>query len=382
METAHDSSDAPDRSKFSGFIVSSITGLEARHPVLESSSSTSAADPSGPNQEQRRASHGGSARVSRLSRMGARVRECLLRGGALELARGQQLGVHQRGALRGALQALELADRAVDLPEGYSAGPPLGATLMLYQEAVWWALQALADGGTEQPESLAQACARHTELLSTLAGGEQALAQLRAQLLEPERHSFQALDQASQLALTASARRFAGALIAHLGAPDERLSRIERERWLRPLLALTAAAGVVLALVYVFAPKDVAVGKSWVASSSDWGFEKIGSMDKFGNEDLLFHTNREDTPWVIIDLGAFERVRGIEVENRGSCCQERAVPLIVELSTDGNTWQEVARRKKKFQGWETRFRPQSARFVRLRVPRKTVFHLRRVRVLS
>jgi hypothetical protein len=75
-------------------------------------------------------------------------------------------------------------------------------------------------------------------------------------------------------------------------------------------------------------------------------------------------------------------VRGIEVENRGSCCQERAVPLIVELSTDGNTWQEVARRKKKFQGWETRFRPQSARFVRLRVPRKTVFHLRRVRVLS
>jgi hypothetical protein len=322
------------------------------------------------------------SRLSRLSRIGARVREWLLRGGALAQARSQQLSGAQRSALRAAQQALELADRAVDLPEGYSAGPPLGATLMLYQEAVWWALQALDDGGTRQPESLAQACAPHTELLARLAGGEQALAQLRAQFLEPERHSFQALDQASQLALTASARRFAGALIAHLGAPDERLSRIERERWLRPLLSLAAAAGAAFALVVWLAPKDLAAGKAWATSSSEWGFEKVGITDKFGNEDLLFHTTAEENPWLVIDLGASERVRGIAVENRGACCQERAVPLIVELSLDGNTWQEVARRTTTFKSWETRFRPQSARFVRLRVPRKTLFHLRRVRVLG
>jgi hypothetical protein len=346
--------------------------------VLESpsSTSTSAADPSGSNQQQRRASHGSPARTA------TRVREWLLRGRALAQARSEQLAARQRDALRAALQALELADRAVDLPEGYSAGPPFGATLTLYQDAVWWALSALAEGGVEQPESLAQACARHTELLARLAGGEQALAQLRAQFLEPERHSFQALDQTSQLALAASARGFASALIAHLGAPDERLSRIERQRWLRPLLLLAAAAGAALVVAFVLAPKDVAAGKTWAASSSDWDFERAGSMDKFGHEDLLFHTQSEHSPWLVIDLGAFERVRGIALENRGGCCQERAVPLIVELSIDGQSWQEVARRDKTFKSWETRFRPQSARFVRLRVPRKTVFHLRRVRVLS
>lgn len=355
--------------------MSSFTGLEVPGTVPEIS--TSAAEPSGPDGGQPWVAQGSRAPAA----LGARVREWFLRSAALAEARRHQLNPGQRAALRAALQALELADRAVDLPEGYRAGPPLGVSLMLYQEAVWWALQA-AHGAPRAPDSLAQACAEHAELLRATAGGEQQLARLRAQFLEPERHSFQALEEASQLALIADARRFASALVAHVGAPDAQVARVTRQRWLRPSLAAASVACIALALALALGSRDVAAGRTWTASSGEWGFGRTGTTDKFGNEDLLFHTHAEANPWLLVDLGAPERVRAVAVENRSTCCQERAVPLIVELSADGKSWREVARKDEVFTSWKARFRAQQARFVRLRVPRHTVLHLRRVQVLN
>jgi hypothetical protein len=45
-------------------------------------------------------------------------------------------------------------------------------------------------------------------------------------------------------------------------------------------------------------------------------------------------------------------------------------------------WQKVAYKKELFDRWEARFRRQRARFVRLRVPRFTAFHLSRVWVFT
>jgi hypothetical protein len=96
----------------------------------------------------------------------------------------------------------------------------------------------------------------------------------------------------------------------------------------------------------------------------------------------LFHTHTEDNPWLMVDLGMVEKVRSIAIENRTSCCQERAVPLVVELSADGKNWREVARKQEVFTNWNVKFGTHQARFVRLRVPRNTTFHLRRVRVFT
>ena len=63
----------------------------------------------------------------------------------------------------------------------------------------------------------------------------------------------------------------------------------------------------------------------------------------------------------------------IDVSNRADCCQERAVPLIAEISMDRVHWKEVGRQTKEFTTWKAKFPRTDARYVRLRVPRQTYF---------
>ena len=71
----------------------------------------------------------------------------------------------------------------------------------------------------------------------------------------------------------------------------------------------------------------------------------------------------------------------MRVKNRGDCCGERAVPLVVEVSDDRKRFREVARRGEDFQFWSAEFEPVTARYVRLRSPVSTTLHLRQVSVL-
>ena len=70
----------------------------------------------------------------------------------------------------------------------------------------------------------------------------------------------------------------------------------------------------------------------------------------------------------------------MRVDNRTDCCSERAVPLIVETSVDHLRWSEAARRIEDFTSWKTAFPARNARWVRLRVPRRTLLHLTGVRI--
>ena len=70
----------------------------------------------------------------------------------------------------------------------------------------------------------------------------------------------------------------------------------------------------------------------------------------------------------------------VRVLNRDDCCAERAIPLVVEVSLDRHGWHEVARRKDQFEDWTAKFSPVSARYVRLRVPRRSILHLKSVRI--
>jgi hypothetical protein len=101
-----------------------------------------------------------------------------------------------------------------------------------------------------------------------------------------------------------------------------------------------------------------------------------GSTNDHGPYHLLFHTDEQDNPWVVLDLHSERTLEGVEVTNREDCCKDRAVPLIVETSNDQKTWTQVAERKEVFDTWRAEFAKTEARYVRLRVPRKTTFHLR------
>lgn len=99
----------------------------------------------------------------------------------------------------------------------------------------------------------------------------------------------------------------------------------------------------------------------------------------------FFHTDMENSPWVVVDLEFIRTIGQIRVWNRedaGLPGIERAVPLIISASTDQITWVELVK-------WEGCFGGRlsgtplavsfstgvKARYVKFHVPRQTHLHL-------
>jgi hypothetical protein len=128
-------------------------------------------------------------------------------------------------------------------------------------------------------------------------------------------------------------------------------------------------------------PTDLAARAKWRVSSTFGTGARSGTRQRWlGGINIFFHTDQEASPWIEFDLGTVTPVHSISVGNRQDCCRERAVPLAVELSTDGVTWTQAARRDAQFDTWSETFAPQPARFVRLRALRSTFLHLASVEI--
>jgi len=178
-------------------------------------------------------------------------------------------------------------------------------------------------------------------------------------------------------AIDADANAQADALDA-LDAPRRRIARLLIQRWSR--LALVAAVLLLAAIavrIRTLGP-DLAAGRPLRTSTVWSGWQKCITTSRCNG--LMFHTENEFFPWVEIDLGAPRTVRRVEVWNRDNCCAERATPLAAEVSDDRATWSEVARRTVDFGKWTAVFPPRTARFVRLRVLKRSVLHLQRIAV--
>ncbi|HEX3597790.1 MAG TPA: hypothetical protein VHU80_21930, partial [Polyangiaceae bacterium] len=68
------------------------------------------------------------------------------------------------------------------------------------------------------------------------------------------------------------------------------------------------------------------------------------------------------------------------IDNRQDGEGARAVPLIAEVGDDGQHFRQVARREDEFSTWSPSFPSVTARYVRLRVPRRSMLHLEEVDV--
>jgi hypothetical protein len=168
------------------------------------------------------------------------------------------------------------------------------------------------------------------------------------------------------------ARSFVEALLHEIEVPEREVQRLKRQRRTRVGLVGVALAAIVIAAPYVLRGPNLALNRPFQQSSV---YKGCGAG---GCRDLLFHTDFEVNPWVSIDLGTVKRVSSVEVHNRADCCAERALPLAVELSVDGRTFAEAARRDASFLTWKAHFAPRSARYVRLRSLHKTALHLEQV----
>ena len=119
----------------------------------------------------------------------------------------------------------------------------------------------------------------------------------------------------------------------------------------------------------------------WTASSAAEGFSTTGTLGKTGPFQLLFHTQYEDGPWIVIDLAKLRLVHSISIRNREDCCDERCIPLVVEVAGDDQQFVEVARQEKTFDDWKVEFPARKSRYVRLRAEATTMLHLREIKIL-
>ena len=124
---------------------------------------------------------------------------------------------------------------------------------------------------------------------------------------------------------------------------------------------------------------NIARGKPWTVSSQYATAACRSPAQKCPESpSFFFHTNEESQPWLEFDLGSVQPLSSVKVKNREDCCSDRAIPLLLETSSDGKQWKQQARKNEVFTNWTAEFPRVEARWVRLRLARKGMLHLAQV----
>ncbi|MGE5786873.1 MAG: discoidin domain-containing protein [Myxococcales bacterium] len=116
--------------------------------------------------------------------------------------------------------------------------------------------------------------------------------------------------------------------------------------------------------------------------SSNWRpgiYPPAGLVDGETTE-LGCHTDIENYPWAQIDLGQTRTIHRVVVTNRVDGDTMRAVPLMIELSSDGKSFAPYARQESDFKVWTAKGRLTKARFVRVTVQKQSMLHLNEIEV--
>ncbi|TXN75960.1 discoidin domain-containing protein [Methylobacterium sp. WL18] len=97
------------------------------------------------------------------------------------------------------------------------------------------------------------------------------------------------------------------------------------------------------ALVWARPSENLALGKTWTASSaSPWsGTTGIYGERTTGDPSFFFHTGLDRNPWFVLDLGTVERVAELRIYNRWGQPSERAQLMRVWLSETGQDYRLV-----------------------------------------
>lgn len=163
------------------------------------------------------------------------------------------------------------------------------------------------------------------------------------------------------------------------------LAAVRGTRWGRVAAVVVLVLWGALAIARAkLLPKNIAYGKPVHPSSlmvnPPSGRELVDGETgaSFGVE-----TREEDNPNVVIDLQGDYWIDTIKVHNRVEGWFDDCLPLVVELSRDGNKWEEIARRDRHFDAnppWIIEAGGRGARYVRLRVARHSYLALSEVEV--
>lgn len=244
------------------------------------------------------------------------------------------------------------------------AGHPVGPTL---NEADWQNAHQLP----EIAEAWPQISPHQQSLLNGMVGSDRDL--IMSRLSEKERE-----------VLALSLHQLAEALAAPLHKEANRLSlalvsRSARMGALGLVLAVALGFGVNW-LVGRFSAPNIALNKTVTVSSQfPWDGKDPSKLVDGDPDNMGFHTNSDGQQWVVIDLGSVRKFDKIVVYNRPEY-QERAVPLKVEVSADGQDYKQIAERKETFDKWKVKGLNAQGRYVRFKNPPNTYLHLSEVEI--
>jgi hypothetical protein len=312
------------------------------------------------------------------------LKEWFWRGHALHSAKAApKPSLVRRERLRRARLAAELADRTIDPAEPLRDGSSLPLAISLFREAAYWVLLAHSDSATTTATpSLRELIDARNYAQPSLSEADLALVH---SVLADKTFVDTADERSDELSRQADlCQAFVHGLIHSELEAEDKVTSVLVQRWVRVgILAIVIAVGVLLAynaVVRAMQGPDLAASKPWKASSK--AFECHPKEMECGGvrTSIFFHTAEEEKPWVEIDLGSPQTFGRLEVVNRDDCCSERAAPLVAEVSSDHEKWSEVARKPDTFREWTAKFNPTTARYVRLRVDRRSTLHLVRVSV--
>lgn len=310
------------------------------------------------------------------------ILEWFLRREALAQARSRASHVTdaQRELVRRARLAFELGEHALAPENALPSGSATPIAAELFREAVYWTLLASCPALGRPTAQTLWASVDQAVLLE--AAGGQELSVL-APLMDLGFADFAEQSPAEQSMAAEQLKQLASRLLVAAQRPVWDLEELKFQRLGRGVLALVfvvvCALAITMGIGRLLTKPNLAMGKPWSLSSE---------MAKCHPEDeecggtatkIFFHTNQEDNPWIEYDLGQPIRFSSMTIVNRADF-QDRAVPLVVEVSNDRKDYAEVARRTEVFGTWKPKFPSQHARYLRLRVLRRTWLHLEAVEV--
>ena len=82
-----------------------------------------------------------------------------------------------------------------------------------------------------------------------------------------------------------------------------------------------------------------------------------------------------DVAHALLELARAPELGLQRIQNRRDCCRDRAFPLVIEGSLDGEKWRELGRQTKPFSQWTLELQPTEVRYVRAKALKRTVLHL-------
>ena len=233
---------------------------------------------------------------------------------------------------------------------------------------------------SEQDWELADQVAQIRELNAKLTTDQ--LAALRAFLGRDGEWGLVDLDATQRRVVGGALRRAAQALQDGGGSSLARLNyrRLAKIGAIATLALALLAGGLAIVVRHVQKPNLALhrpVKVSSMAGPMNFNGDKLVDGD---TTSMGFHTNQEDKPYATIDLGESRPINRIIVHNRPDCCQERAVPLQIEVSDDGASYHVIAERREVFDKWIAKDLHAKGRFVRLQLNTSGIFHLAEVEV--